>query len=159
MKTASERFHKKYRKQQNGCWEWTAYTNSFGHGRFWFNNKLVVASRFSYELHNGLIPDGMFVCHKCDNSKCVNPEHLFVGTPKDNIKDCIDKHRNCPPPVHIGEGHHKAKLKNDDIIKIRNLYQAGGVSQRELARLFKISQPVVMKIVNRKLWKHIATED
>lgn len=80
-----------------------------GYGQFNTSIKLVRAHRFSYELHFGKIPQGMFVCHKCDIPNCVNPEHLFLGTPKDNTQDCIRKgrfnHKGAPGNRNL-EGKH-----------------------------------------------------
>ena len=115
IETAEQRFNKKYViNEDTDCWEWQNATNNIGYGMFRFdNNTMRTAHRVSYELYNGPIPPGMCVCHKCDNPKCVNPKHLWLGTNKDNHDDMVSKGRKVARPlgykhpyatcVHCGE--------------------------------------------------------
>ena len=89
-------------KKTDTCWEWTAAKNEKGYGVFGIGKETDKAHRISYRLLVSEIPQGLFVCHKCDNPKCVNPDHLFLGTAQDNVKDMILKKRNKKPPMMAG---------------------------------------------------------
>lgn len=92
-KSLSERFHDRYTVNENtGCWEWHEY--HFLYPVIRFNGKMIRCNRLSYELYKGEIPEGMFVCHSCDNPSCVNPNHLWVGTHKQNMEDMSKKGRS-----------------------------------------------------------------
>jgi hypothetical protein len=92
--TVEERFNKKYKiNETTDCWEWQYATNNLGYGFFRNNDKMRLAHRVSYEINNGPIPSGMCVCHLCDNPVCVNPDHLWLGTVKENMHDMIKKGR------------------------------------------------------------------
>lgn len=93
-----ERFLRLVNKIPGGCWEWKGELTQNGYGKFHLNGKKVRAHRVSYVIHLGEIYGGMLVCHKCDNRKCVNPDHLFLGTHMDNSQDALKKGRFKPNP-------------------------------------------------------------
>jgi len=103
---AMERFFKKVEKTES-CWLWTAaIRGKSGYGAIKVDGKTIDAHRLSYQIHKGEIPNGMYVCHSCDNRKCVNPDHLFLGTAKDNWQDGFDKNR-----IRLLGGINAEKLK------------------------------------------------
>lgn len=141
------------------CWEWTAGKSSRGYGLFSLGAKhegSMPAHRFAWTIENGPIPDGLFVCHKCDNRKCVNPSHLFLGTHADNMRDMREKgrgprgdrhwKRRYPHLVKRGERCHKAKLTDAQVKTIVHDYYSGESSARDLAKRFGVSAAHVTAI-------------
>jgi hypothetical protein len=144
------RFWAKVQRQgRNECWEWQGSRTPNGYGKFSVKRKDISAHRFSYQLHYGPIPDGMLICHRCDNPACVNPYHLFAGTQVENLADMATKGRR-----PIGEQAPNAKLTEKDVISIRTLYSTG-VPQRQLSRQFKISRPQIRRIIRHESWRQI----
>lgn len=143
-----EWFNSKY-QTENSCWAWTDKTNSKGYGmmnRYGFRR----AHRFSYFINRGPIPEGLLVCHTCDNPRCVNPEHLFLGTPKDNTRDMIKKKRqnffNGVVPNNKGQNNGRAKLTDEDVLKIRKLRK--NFTCYELASQFNVHWKTISKVSN-----------
>ena len=137
----------------NDCWEWMAHTQ-FGYGCFWFNKTMVKAHRMSWIIKNGQIPKGICVLHKCDNPPCVNPSHLFLGTHKDNSKDCVEKGRHFIPNWK-GEKHRNCKLTESKVKWIRSVYNKKNMNQYKIARKLGVGQSNINSILNNKTWTHI----
>lgn len=142
-----KRFWAKVNKS-SGCWEWTAYTDSWGYGRFQVKGKSKLAHRISYLLEHRVLPADLKVCHTCDNPKCVNPSHLFLGTDADNVKDRDSKGRRKPLQ---GVRHGRAKLSEQDVLGIRN----STLSHVTLAKQYGVSAVQISTIRKRKQWTHI----
>jgi hypothetical protein len=132
------------------CWLWTgSIRNQFGYGRIRANNVTWPTHRLSWVLANGPIPDGLWVLHRCDNPRCVRPDHLFLGTPKDNSQDRDAKGRH---RVVRGERQGSSKLTVNQVREIRTLYATGSVSYRSLAQQFDVSVTTIGFIITRKRW-------
>lgn len=142
----AEAFWKYVKTQDHGCWEWQASLGNHGYGQLTFRQQKFTAHRVSWELHFGSIPDGLCVLHRCDNRKCCNPNHLFLGTRKENLQDMTDKGRRVR-----GSSHGRAKLTEEQVLFIR----ASPESARTLAQDFKVSTGTVYLIRNRKKWAHV----
>ena len=151
-------------QQTETCWLWTASKRNKGYGAFvWYAFGHQVQGRahvFSYRLHCGDIPDGLFVLHRCDNPACVNPAHLFLGTKADNNRDMADKGRanswghksgtQASPPR--GVAHWNSKLNEDTVREIRGLREAGCGSNWALGLRFGVSSATISRVVNRIDW-------
>ncbi len=155
--TTAQRFLKRVEKKENGCWDWTASTiGETGYGQFNLNNRPVIASRMAWILFRGEIPEDdsayrtLHVLHRCDNPKCVNPDHLFLGTHKDNVKDMVAKGRH-RFGIHLGKKNKNAKL---DEAKVRYI-RASCKSCNELARDLEVAAPTIWSVLHGKTWKHI----
>lgn len=135
-------------EKTDSCWIWKGSCDQGGYGQFETREKYARhAHRFSYFLHYGEIPNGMCVCHSCDNPSCVNPTHLFLGTNLDNINDRQKKFRQA-----MGLSQGLAKLKESDIKEIRNL--ANTTSRRKIGKLFNVAMSTINAVVQRKTWKY-----
>ena len=134
------------------CWIWTASTVS-GYGQLRIDGKIELAHRLSWKIHLGPIPNGLWVLHKCDNHLCVNPDHLFLGTIRDNTADACRKGRNAR-----GESHGHARLTEQDVLDIRSRYvefRGNRNNSRMLALEYKVGDRHIRQIVSRHWWNHI----
>lgn len=144
-----DRFWSKVEKTE-ACWNWTGRLDKGGYGQFSLKTMgNCRAPRYAWEITYGPIPDGLFVCHRCDNRLCVNPDHLFLGTPKDNSQDAAQKGR-----MDRGEDRHCAKLTEEDVREIRRKYQTGA-TQLEISNGYPVSRATIGRIINRRIWKHV----
>lgn len=180
---AIERFLNYVHKSDDlvGCWLWTSATNKDGYGQFSVAGRTVQAHRWGYEYFMGEIPGGLQVLHNCpdgDNPRCVNPEHLWLGTHAENMADMARKGRsiaqahpekmgrgethwshNQPEKRQRGEKNSAAKLTDFLVRDILRRYARGGVTQRELSRDYHVSRSNIGLIVTRKIWTHVEMDN
>lgn len=145
---AETRFKTKYTVNDCGCWIWNSRSNKFRSCSFWFKKERMTAYRASYIMHKGEIPDGYVVRHRCDDPACVNPDHLELGTQKDNCADKVLRNR-CN--AKAGSAHSNTSLTEQDVLEIR----ASSESRKTLALRYGIHYMTVTDIIVRKTWKHI----
>jgi hypothetical protein len=141
-------------KKSDGCWEWTGAKGSHGYGNSYYNGKAQLAHRVSWQLAHGDIPSsseyhGTCVCHTCDNRACVNPDHLFLGTHKDNMADRDAKGKSPIGELNGGGG----KLTEQDIPRIRDMLRCGA-KQKDIADWFGVSPSMVYRIKRGQAWRH-----
>lgn len=144
--TALARFWKKVDQSpgqgpHGDCWEWLASCVEAGYGAFWDGERVMGAHVFAYELVHGPVPQGLLVCHVCDNKVCVRDTHLFVGTYADNMHDASQKEAVAK------------KLTWVKVAEIRTRYAAGGVTQQELADEYGVHQTNISCVVNHQWWR------
>lgn len=137
----------------SGCRLWTGYCHPKGYGSIRVGPRPMPAQRAAWIAFRGPIPDGMLVCHRCDTPACVNPDHLFLGTPADNSADMVAKGRTSHEHGLPGEAHPSATLSDEQVREIRAL--RGTVSQLEVANRFGLSQSHVSAIQLGKSWRNI----
>jgi hypothetical protein len=133
------------------CHIWTGARDGVGYGTWRFAGKYQRAHRVAWQLANGNIPPGMFVCHHCDNPSCVNLEHLFLGTPKDNTRDMLNKNRHI---AERGEEHHNVKLTAAQVTEIRAM-PINETMQRQLAKQYRVSISAIKHIQYRLTWRYL----
>lgn len=158
-------WHKADVKTESECWEWKGNKNKTGYGMLWISDKPAVkklAHRISWEIHNGEIPEGLGVLHKCDNPPCINPAHLFLGTFRDNMKDKLTKGR------HARGEKQKHILTDEAVMEIRNRYANRNKQPRRnyrgdedpngaraIAKDYGVSQWTIFDVVRGRRWAHL----
>ena len=146
MATTQERFEEKWVPEPNsGCHLWTAYVNEDGYGQFLADGRVSGAHRYAWRQKHGSIPQGMNVLHKCDVPCCVNPDHLFLGTQRDNVTDMLAKGRQASP---------HSKLNAQQVREMRERRSAGE-GQESLAAAFGVCKRTVELVTQRKTWRHL----
>jgi hypothetical protein len=164
-KSWEERFWGKVNKQaQNGCWEWTSALNDNGYGVMWLAPRRTAffAHRLSYEMHFGAFDEERFICHHCDNPKCVRPDHLFIGDAADNSHDMCQKGRQrngClvqkgTRSTRFGTRVNFAKLNEDKVFRIKRL-MLKGVTAYRIAQWLGLTYGAISLIKKGKNWKHV----
>lgn len=150
--TREQRFLNKVQKT-DACWWWLGTKTPAGYGRFRMTTRstdyVEIAHRASYKLFIGEIPSGLFVCHKCDNRSCVNPDHLFLGTPLDNIMDRINKGR---------PGGYPLKLSTNDIEIARDMIK-NGMKKQDVAEFFTVDVATLRNALNGRGGYYVSSED
>lgn len=134
----------------HSCWEWLGYIEGGGYGTFREGLRKTRAHIFSYKLYNGDIPNGLNVCHSCDNPSCVNPNHLWLGTSKQNAEDCVRKGRR-----PRGERHHKACLSYKDVASIKQEWKDKHTNQRIMAERYGVSKSTINAVLTGQNWSVI----
>jgi hypothetical protein len=154
------------KRSGSGCWLWMGWRVPTGYGTFAANRKLIRAHRFAWILSHGDIPAGMCVLHKCDNPSCVRPDHLWLGTHLDNMRDMNRKGRRIPATglrngantkpdqVLRGERHCRARFTDAQVLDIRRRI-ANGERNITIAREFGVSKGAISGIVNGRTWRHL----
>lgn len=157
---ARKRIKERINISKNGCWEWSLKVRKNGYARVTYKQKSFYAHRLSFSAFNEILLDSsdMDVCHKCDNRKCVNPSHLFLGTRRDNMQDAKNKKRLSTGECHSkkirGEKSGASKLKEAEVVDIIGLLN-NGAKQKDLAEKYNLEKSTISAIKNRKIWRHI----
>lgn len=140
-------------KDKDSCWEWKGAIHHSGYAFVLYDEKIRGAHIVAYIIEYGDIPEGKWVLHRCDNKKCVNPNHLFLGTRQDNVNDMINKygHTKC---IHKGKDNGMSKLTWDDVHSIRKKYATRTISMDQLAKeYYGVSKATVYEIIHNNVWK------
>ena len=130
------------------CWNYDSASSPNGYAQIEVNGKTEIASRIAYELWKGPIPKGLYVCHTCDNRRCINPDHLFLGTTQDNMTDMTNKHRQS-----VGEHQACAKLTEKIVLRARKEHFEKGMSYTELGIKYGVNTQTIRRAIIGETWK------
>lgn len=174
MKTIKDRLQALSQVVDSGCWEWTGKLMHKGYGVIYIDGKERRAHRVSYEEYKGNIEGGLLVCHSCDNRKCINPDHLWLGTNAENIQDAAKKGRmkgfgasrgqsyetlsGGVTETQVGEMNKNAKLVEQQVLEIRAKLK-DGVNSHELAKAYGVSYRNIRAIAIRRSWAHLEADN
>lgn len=136
------------------CQIWDGKIFKSGYGRIGGGKRSRYAHRVAYEKAFGPIPPGMQVLHKCDNYLCINPEHLFLGTQDDNVKNMVHKDRNAKGTMKIKS----AKLNDESVLEIRRKYATGRYTHRGLAEEYGVCHAEIQNVIAGRRWRHICAQ-
>ena len=152
-------------QEKNECWEWLSNKNICGYGSVTWDWKVLSTHRVAYRLCRGPIPKGLLVRHTCDNRACVNPNHLLLGTVKDNVADRVRRGRSAagdrsgmrlhPEKVKRGEENVTAKLTEKKVRQIREIFKNHGVNLAQVARDFGVAETTIRNVRNGNTWRHV----
>lgn len=152
MNVMKKRFWSKVNKTKT-CWNWIAGKTIDGYGSFNIGHRMENAHRVSFKITYGDIPNGLHCLHKCDNRVCVNPEHLFLGTNSDNVKDRVIKKRS-----NKGENVYLSKLNYKQVLEIKEMLR-NNILQLEIAKKFNVLPCTISKINIGLTWKHVKIKE
>lgn len=145
-----QNFWKSVHKTES-CWVWNGVRNNSGYGSISDGHGILVgAHRLSWIIHFGQIPEGLYICHKCDTPYCVNPSHLFTATASDNMLDKIMKGRD-----FVDNAYRNSKLTFKEVNDIRNLYAEGKITQKELSEKYRVCRSNISYVLKGKSWGHV----
>ncbi len=157
-KSPSVRLLRKVYLSSSGCFEWRGACNEHGYGVLGRGRRgqgNIKAHRLAYELFHAVeLSSSICVCHRCDNPRCVNPQHLFLGTQQENLSDMFQKGRNASPPLLSGDRNPKAKLDDASVHRVFAL-RARGFTTYRIADDLGVSRPAICSVLKKKTWRHV----
>jgi len=152
--TTREKLRSRMTILEDGCWQYTGGINTNGYGYIWLDSKQQRVHIVSYREFVGPILEGQLVLHKCDNRSCINPDHLFLGTPQDNVDDMRIKNRDSYG-ANFGENNGQAILVEEAVIEIKQLLAEGRYNQAQIGKMFGVTRGAIKQIKYGRTWKHL----